>query len=124
MRKLLLGAGILAIFAIGTNVLALKFEREIALLADDVVKTSAFMTEGRESDAEKQLVDSLTKWLEMERFTSVFINHSKIDAVTDAYYDYLGIISSSLDDEALRDKLIYHLSDTASMEKLSFGTIF
>ncbi len=125
MRKVLIGFLILAGFALGTIYTGSYFEQKMAGFIDGVEESSEKISEGNLNEAVMCLESSIEEWLELERYTYVFIHHTKIDAVSDAYYDYLSAIrTSGEDDEAQRDKLIYHLRDVAAQEKISLGSVF
>lgn len=125
MRKMFAGILILAALAVGTIYGAERFEKEIDVLIDYVEATSILLSEGDYADAIKLLEHSVKRWRELESYTYIFIHHSKVDAVSDAYFDYLSAIrNSKSDDKGQRDKLIYYLKNVASQEKLSLGSIF
>lgn len=70
--------------------------------------------------------ESLRLWLDAEQYTHIFIRHSEIDAITDAFYELSAVLDN--DDRKERaaafDKLRYHLDSVNSMEKPSLGSIF
>ena len=87
-------------------------------------RSAAETLDGRR--ARELFEESLRLWLDAEGYTHIFIRHSEIDAITDAFYE----LSAALDAddrkerEAAFDRLRYHLDSVNSMEKPSLGSVF
>lgn len=76
--------------------------------------------------AERELRQSLEIWLQADGYTHIFIRHTEIDALSDAFYDLLGDLSSRDRAAAAGDyeKLLYHLESIVSMEHVTARSIF
>lgn len=80
---------------------------------------------GSFDEAQSSLQKALDIWLNAHRYTHVFIRHSEIDAVTDAFYDVLQELGHDEADTAAGsyDMLLYHLNSIADMERIRLESI-
>lgn len=65
-------------------------------------------------------------WAEKDGYTHVLIRHSEIDSTTDAFYELLSDLHAqdALSARGSFEKLRAHLTSIASMEHITFGSIF
>lgn len=76
------------------------------------------------SIAESELNNALKIWLNSNKYTHVFIRHTEIDAITDAYFDALAAIKSKNNSAiTLMEQTKYHLESILSIEKLSLESV-
>ena len=76
------------------------------------------------SIAESELNNALKIWLNSNKYTHVFIRHTEIDAITDAYFDALAAIKSKNNSAiTLMEQIKYHLESILSIEKLSLESV-
>lgn len=76
------------------------------------------------SIAESELNNALKIWLNSSKYTHVFIRHTEIDAITDAYFDALAAIKSENNSAiTLIEQTKYHLESILSIEKLSLESV-
>jgi len=126
MRKMYLGLGLL------TLLLALSLwnvhyigglMNELGERADEAAELAA---RGESAAAAEALSSAIDRWEAMDAYTHVFVRHSEIDAVSDAFYEYLGELYSgnSGGAAAAYSRLRSHLDSIASMERLSLGSVF
>lgn len=75
--------------------------------------------------AEEALTDALDIWLNADGYTHIFIRHSEIDTISDAFYELYDALLSGENDslEAAYGKLIYHLDSVTEIEHLSLRSI-
>lgn len=79
---------------------------------------------GDMSIAESELNNALKIWLNSNKYTHVFIRHTEIDAITDAYFDALAAIKSKNNSAiTLIEQTKYHLESILSIEKLSLESV-
>ena len=77
-------------------------------------------------DAAYEAIDkALSRWLNAEKYTHIFIRHPEIDSCSDVFYDLKEAIFSSeaTEIQAIISKLCYHLNSIADMEKVRIGSI-
>lgn len=81
--------------------------------------------QGSTDISERALLDALDIWLSADGYTHIFIRHSEIDAISDAFYElYDTLLSGEAD--ALTPayaKLIYHLESVKDIEHLSLRSL-
>jgi hypothetical protein len=91
------------------------------------VDTSRTYVEAEDYDgAERKLRQAIDEWNGADGYTHVLIRHSEIDSTTDAFYELLSDIVSGDGDSAVGsfEKLTAHLTSIATMEYVTFGSIF
>ena len=80
--------------------------------------------QGKHLAAQAALEKALTRWLEADSYTHIFIRHAEIDSTADAFYELQSqLLSGEGDSSAAYDKLRYHLDSIQRMEHPSFGSI-
>ena len=124
MRKMIVGSIILLLLTGAGLYNAHYFGTEIGHLVDYVEAASILSSDGDNTQAVTLLEHAISRWEAFERYTHIFIRHSEIDAVSDAFYDYLNALKNGGEGYGEREKLIYHLNICAEMEKPALGTIF
>ena len=65
-------------------------------------------------------------WLDADRYTHIFIRHTDIDALTEAFCDFRGAVAGQETGELLASylRLKALLTSLRGMEKLSIGSVF
>lgn len=74
--------------------------------------------------AQSQLKAAAEHWLRLDSYTHIFIRHTEIDALTDAFFEFEASLCEK--EEAYRgtyDMLMAHLESIRTMEHLRFGSI-
>lgn len=81
--------------------------------------------QGSADISEAALLDALEIWLNADGYTHIFIRHSEIDAISDAFYElYDTLLSGETDALApAYAKLIYHLESVKDIEHLSLRSL-
>lgn len=76
--------------------------------------------------AERAVDAALSLWLDAESYTHIFIRHVEIDACSDIFYEALEAVTAKEPEDTAVSiaKLRYHLESIATMERVSFGSIF
>ena len=66
------------------------------------------------------------RWLEADRYTHIFIRHTDIDALTEAFCDFRGAVAGQETGELLASylRLKALLTSLRGMENLSIGSVF
>ncbi len=125
MRRIMAGAGILALLLALGLYSSLVFREKIERLADYVEAASILYSDGDRTQALRLMELGIERWEDMELYTHVFIRHSQVDAVSEAFYEYMGDLrSGGGNDTGAREKLLYCLKITAEMEVPGLSTIF
>lgn len=125
MRKLMLGAGILAALLVGTIFNAKMFDDRVGELSGKIESASSLLASGSTEEGLKLLENTAEEWDGFEGYTHIFMRQGEIDAVCDAFYDYLGSVRENGEDNTgARDRLLYRLDIMARSEKLRLGSIF
>ena len=78
-------------------------------------------------DSARSKLDAASEhWLSLDGYTHIFIRHSEIDAITDAFFDFKSDLNddSSTAYEGSYHRLMAHLESIRTMEQLTFGSIF
>lgn len=78
------------------------------------------------STAEQELRRSLEIWLQADAYTHVFIRHTEIDALSDAFYDTLSCLTAQDRTAATGayEKLLSHLDNMVFMEHVTARSVF
>ena len=78
------------------------------------------------SEASQAAEASENRWLEADRYTHIFIRHTDIDALTEAFCDFRGAVAGQESGELLAAYLRLNalLTSLQGMEKLSIGSVF
>ena len=76
--------------------------------------------------ARTELNAALLLWNDDEQYTHIFIRHSEVDTVSDAFYEALGNVCSNQKEEAQISilKLMYHVNSVQSMERITLRSVF
>ena len=112
---LLIVASLINIFHLNSLIDSMSTHINAAIFASNV---------GDMSIAESELNNALKIWLNSNKYTHVFIRHTEIDAITDAYFDALAAIKSKNNSAIiLMEQTKYHLESILSIEKISLESI-
>ena len=78
------------------------------------------------SEAARDAEAAEKRWLEEDRYTHIFIRHTDIDALTEAFCDFRGAVAGQESGELLASYLRLEalLTSLRGMEKLSIGSVF
>ena len=90
-----------------------------------ICRSSAALQSGNSQLAASELEAAMELWYEAEPYTHIFVRHSEIDAVSDAFFDLNAALrggEAQTEDAYLQ--LLYHLDNVESMERLRWGSIF
>ena len=89
-----------------------------------VCRSSAALACGDSKLAASELETAMERWRGAEGYTHIFIRHSEIDAVWDAFFELNAALRGAQEaDESLYLDLLYHLDSLARMEELLLGSI-
>lgn len=94
-------------------------------LEEHVCRSSAALARGDRELAVSELEAAMTLWQSAESYTHVFVRHSEIDAVSDAFFELNAALRGGDEaDDALYLALLYHLDSIEKMDELRLGSIF
>jgi hypothetical protein len=90
-----------------------------------VCRSSAALLRGESNLAVSELETAMALWHEAEPYTHIFVRHSEVDAVADAFFDLSDALrgGEATQREAYR-RLLYHLDSIGQMDHLRLGSIF
>lgn len=117
-------AGVLMITLIALCALNIAHvDRLTAAMLDEIQLSREACERGDRESARGHFELALENWLSADAYTHIFIRHSEIDTLTDAFYDLLSSVENGDECSGAYEKLIYHLESIASMERISLGSI-
>ena len=125
MKREVLAAAllILTLALLLVNIHAL--EGLVGELEEHVCRSSAALARGDRELAVSELEAAMTLWQSAEGYTHVFVRHSEIDAVSDAFFELNAALRGGDEaDDALYLALLYHLDSIEKMDELRLGSIF
>lgn len=125
MKREVLAAAllILTLALLLVNIHAL--EGLVGELEEHVCRSSAALARGDREHAVSELEAAMTLWQSAEGYTHVFVRHSEIDAVSDAFFELNAALRGGDEaDDALYLALLYHLDSIEKMDELRLGSIF
>lgn len=124
MAKLIMGVLILALILTFSILSTEYFESKIDEMCTEIDNTALLYASGDREKAEITLEKSLQKWLGMENYVVSMLHSSKVELISEAFYDYkYALESSEPNSSALKDKLIYLLQSMLEQEKISLRSI-
>ena len=126
MKKMVIAIIILVILLFATLFNVYYLDGFIAELSSTVELSRQAAEQDDFEEALHLLEKAILEWNHADGYTHVFIRHSEIDGTTDAFFELLSDLYER--DYALTigsyAKLLAHLSSIATMEHVSFGSIF
>lgn len=99
-------------------------DRMVLDLESEVKQAYKSAQNGDSEKAMSQLSAAEEHWLSLDGYTHIFIRHSEIDSLTDAFFDFYSSLNeepSSI--EGAYNRLMAHLESIRTMEHLRFGSI-
>ena len=126
MKKTYAAAALLFLLLAGALINLWYLDGFIAGLVGQVDVSRTCAEDGDYAAAEHELRRAIGTWNGADGYTHVFIRHSEIDSTTDAFYELLSDIVAGDGDSAVGsfEKLTAHLTSIATMEHVTFGSIF
>ena len=122
-----IAAVILLIVLFAGALINIRINDNFILSLEDEV-TAAFLSaqSGDFGSAKPQLDAASEHWLSMDGYTHVFIRHTEIDSLTDAFFEFESTLSEESDGTYIGayHRLMAHLESVRTMEHLRFGSIF
>lgn len=100
-----------------------KLDTLMFCMEERLISSQTEARTGEADRAEREMRDALDLWLRSDGYTHIFIRHSEIDAISDAFYELAEALSDG-DAEAAYEKLLYHLESVRDIEHLSLRSIF
>ena len=90
-----------------------------------VCASSAALARGDRKGAVSELETARKLWDEAESYAQVFVRHSEIDAVWDAFFELNAALrGEEKQQEEAYLQLLYHLDSVEQMDHLHLGSIF
>ena len=125
MKKEGLAIAIILCVILG-SVLNLRFLKSLIHELDAQISEAVAEAEAENWIAAEALAsEGMTHWINMDKYTHIFIRHGEIDAVTDAFCSLLGAIKSRDASEIFKAQLALHsrLNELVEMERVTPGSI-
>ena len=124
MTKELIAAALLVLLILGSWGNLLYLDRLMGSIEDGLQQSMGSYSAGNTDAAHSDLLEALSLWLNADGYTHVFIRHSEIDAISDAFYDLSeAMLSGSEEADAAYEKLLYHLHSVDGIEHLTLRSI-
>ena len=96
----------------------------IGAVEEHICRSSAALARGDRQLAVSEVETAMQLWQSAEGYTHIFIRHSEIDAVWDAFFELNAALRGPDDaDASLYLDLLYHLDSLARMDELHLGSI-
>lgn len=90
-----------------------------------VCRSSAALARGDSKLAASELETAMELWYEAEPYTHIFVRHSEIDAVADAFFELNAALrGGDAQEKEAYLRLLYHLDSVQRMDHLRWGSIF
>lgn len=95
-------------------------------LTAGVERSRACCREGDLSGAQEILTETRRLWSGAKGYTHIFIRHSEVDAVEDAFCDLLSALESEDGEgaEGTYERLLYHIRCVDEMEHITWAAVF
>ena len=124
MAKLIIGVLILALILTGSIISTEYLEVQIEEICTDVENSAQLPESGHVEMAEGTLENALQKWLGMESYVASMLHSSKVELISETFYDYIDALQTSESSKTpLKDKLVYLLQSMLKQERISLGSI-
>jgi hypothetical protein len=126
MKKAVAAGVLLGLLFAGAGWNIRRVDRFTDAVTAQVELSREFCREENLSAADAALNAAMDRWREAEPWTHIFIRHSELDAVSDAFYDVRIQLGAGDTDaaEGAYDRLEAHLRSIDDMEQISFGAVF
>ena len=125
MTKELIAAALLALIILGAWLNLLYLDELVSAVEEGISLSMASYRAGNTQEAHDALLNALALWLNADGYTHIFIRHSEIDAISDAFYDLSeAMLSGGEETDAVFQRLLYHLDSMAGIEHLSLRSVF
>ena len=100
-------------------------DRLIESIEADLIEAQALADSGSFSEAEDAAERALSRWLNANAYTHIFIRHPEIDSTSDAFYELIGLLAEENAEgcPSAFEKLLYHLNCIDEMEHIRLGSI-
>lgn len=124
MKREIIASALLILIFVGTVINININDRMLSELEAQVKSAYESAENGDFDRAQAQLKSASEHWLSLDSYTHVFIRHSEIDALTDAFFEFeASLCEEEASCKGEYDKLMAHLESIRTMEHLSFGSI-
>ena len=97
----------------------------IEMVEAHVCRSSAALEGGDSNLAASELETAMKLWQEAEPYTHIFVRHSEVDAVADAFFELNAALrGGEANKREAYLQLLYHLDGVEQMDHLRLGSIF
>ena len=125
MTKELIAAALLALIILGSWLNLLCLDRLVSAVEDSLSQSMTSYRSGSTREAHDALLNALALWLNADGYTHIFIRHSEIDAISDAFYELSeAMLSGGEETDAVYARLLCRLDSMADIEHPSLRSIF
>ncbi|HHU23269.1 MAG TPA: DUF4363 family protein [Clostridiales bacterium] len=126
MIKEVIAVVILLLLLAGSIVNVLYFEGLVNELLGHIDKAMEYAVKSEYESAVEELEYAIEKWSRGDRYTHIFIRHSEIGVVSEAFYDYLSDLCDENNKSAKGsyEKLRWSLTSILTMEHVTMGSVF
>jgi len=125
MRREIFAIALLVLLFVGA-LYNISFIDNMAYTLENEVTAAAEYARSGDFDKAKSIIDSASShWLSLDGYTHIFLRHSEIDSVTDAFFELRTSLSEEDSDafEGSYGLLMAHLESIRTMEHLRLGSI-
>ncbi|MGI5935361.1 MAG: DUF4363 family protein [Oscillospiraceae bacterium] len=126
MIKEIVAVVILLLLLAGTVMNVWYLEGLVNELMAHIDKSMEYAGRSEYGPAVEELEYAIEKWNRSDRYTHIFIRHSEIGVVSEAFYDYLSDLSDENNKSAKGsyEKLRWALTSILTMEHVTLGSVF
>lgn len=119
-------AVILLILLFTGAIINIRYNDRMIYVLEDEISSAIKSARSGDFDKAKSLLDTAAEhWLSRDGYTHIFIRHTEIDSVTDAFFQLKSALHEEDSDsfEGAYSLLMAHLESIRTMEHLRFGSI-
>ena len=124
MKREIIAVILLILLFVGALINIRANDRIVCDLESEVRQAYKSAQSGDTEKAKSLLSAAEEHWLALDGYTHIFIRHSEIDSLTDAFFDFHSSLNEKpAEIEGAYNRLMAHLESIRTMEHLRLGSI-
>lgn len=124
MKREIIAVILLILLFVGALINIRANDRIVGDLESEVRQAYKSAQSGDSEKAKSLLSGAEEHWLSLDGYTHIFIRHSEIDSLTDAFFDFHSSLNEKpAEIEGAYNRLMAHLESIRTMEHLRLGSI-
>ena len=125
MKREWIALGLLLLLLAASLGNILLLDRLVDGLEHEIALSESAFERGAYGEAGRSLGAAAEHWQKIKGYTHIFIRHTEIDSVSDAFFELKQTVAQKdgAAFPAAREKLLYHLRSIDEMEHLRLGSV-